>query len=401
MLLDYEFNNFTVFKNTTKFNMYPGRTSDRFQDNVLQIHSKMKLSRIAVIVGENGSGKTNFMKSLHYLRFLINDNNGIRTITRLCNNYNKKKSQQFRISALIEKKIYEYELELDEHSVVFEKFSFRGYTLEPSKNQTIFSRKKTHTALLDNEKINISMSVEINSKFLPKEFKNILNERNKTSDGLFLNEISIFNIEEVDIFKNWIKNRLIIDIPSDISLNVYKQFQKNEEDIEIIKNESFFEIFQLVDSSILNIEIDKKDPFRETKLVRKKNNKLFKVPLKYESSGINEFFAWSIQIWKVIYQDVILFADELDKVLNPILSTKVLRFIKGSDHKGQFIFSTHNILHLNTNDFMKEQIYFVSKDAYTIESELYSLSEFKDYSYEKRQIYDIYLKGLLGGVPND
>lgn len=69
--------------------------------------------------------------------------------------------------------------------------------------------------------------------------------------------------------------------------------------------------------------------------------------------------------------------------------------------KGQFIFTTHNVLHINTIDFMKEQIYFVNKNLEDLSSEMYPLSAFPEYRYEKYDVYDLYLRGLLGGVPNE
>ena len=35
----------------------------------------------------------------------------------------------------------------------------------------------------------------------------------------------------------------------------------------------------------------------------------------------------------------------MDRVLNPILSDRVVAFVNGAEHHGQFIFSTHNVLH--------------------------------------------------------
>ena len=46
-------------------------------------------------------------------------------------------------------------------------------------------------------------------------------------------------------------------------------------------------------------------------------------------------------------------------------------FINGSEHTGQFVFTTHNVLHLNLGNYMKEQIYFVTKNPDTLQSELY------------------------------
>jgi len=86
----------------------------------------------------------------------------------------------------------------------------------------------------------------------------------------------------------------------------------------------------------------------------------------------------------------------MDRVLNPVLSERVISFINGKSHLGQFIFSTHNVLHLDLKTYMKEQIYFVAKIRDSLNSELYSLSDFPEVRYETTKIYEFYMKGILG-----
>ena len=88
----------------------------------------------------------------------------------------------------------------------------------------------------------------------------------------------------------------------------------------------------------------------------------------------------------------------MDRVLNPVLADRVISFICGKKHLGQFIFTTHNVLHLDLKNYMKEQIYFITKDIETLESELYSLADFPEIRYETTKIYEFYMKGILGGT---
>lgn len=93
-----------------------------------------------------------------------------------------------------------------------------------------------------------------------------------------------------------------------------------------------------------------------------------------------------------------VFADEMDRVLNPILSDRVIAYINGMEHRGQFVFSTHNVLHLNLKTYMKEQIYFITKSKDELTSELYSPADFPEVRYENTKIYEFYMKGILGGT---
>ena len=120
--------------------------------------------------------------------------------------------------------------------------------------------------------------------------------------------------------------------------------------------------------------------------------------LSQDSTGVREFFAWAVQIFRVVYENKVVFADEMDRVLNPILSDRVIAYINGMEHRGQFVFSTHNVLHLNLKTYMKEQIYFITKSKDNLTSELYSLADFPEVRYENTKIYEFYMKGILGGT---
>lgn len=405
MILEYKVENFCSFGEGFNFSMKPGKVISRFDDNVVKIKNNFKVSKLGVIVGENAGGKTSFMKSLDYFKYIIKDTNSehVSSIKPLCNNYNVDIPQKFEMSLVgSDEKIYTYILIMDSYSIILEELYVRNLSYKKEENKMIFTMKrKKMNNLGDN--MNLEFSIDVN--LIPEKFKKILNdildENEYSHKGVFLNYLYNLGLDSVKPFVDCINEKVIVEIPEKASINLYKTMERNEKDLSILKKESFFEIFSLVDSSIIKIEIDEENPFEKTIIVRRLGNgKDFKLEIAKDSSGVNEFFAWSIQIWKVIYEDGILFADEIDKVFNSILASKVVNYIKGSDHKGQFIFTTHNVLHMNTNDFMKEQIYFISKNSDTLESNLYSLADFPEYRYEKVNVYELYLKGLLGGVPN-
>lgn len=398
MLLSLEVRNFGSFKNGFKFSMKPGKTMSRFEDNVISIKDK-KFSKVSVIVGENAGGKTNFMTSLHYLAYLIKGdiNNG--TIKSLCYNYDKNKPQHFKVEIVVNDKIYVYILRKDRNSNIYEALVTRPINNDFKKTELIFTSRRIN---FDKENKVSGMALSANPKYVDKDIEKLLVKSRDNGKGLLLNKMYNLGVEVVAPFVEWFNKKLIVKLPDQHSLSFYKQLEKNEEELRILKRKEFIEIFSLVDPSITEIKIDEKEPFEDTEIIReRKDGRKLVVKLKDDSSGVRDFFAWSIEIWKVIYEDATLFADELDKVFNSILSTKVLNYVKVMCKKGQFIFSSHNILHINTVDFMKEQIYFVNKNEEELSSELYPLSDFKEYRYDKVKVYELYLKGLFGGVPNE
>ena len=48
--------------------------------------------------------------------------------------------------------------------------------------------------------------------------------------------------------------------------------------------------------------------------------------------------------------------------------------------------------------YMKEQIYFVTKSKDSLTFELYSLADFPEVRYETAKVYEFYMKGILGGT---
>ena len=172
-----------------------------------------------------------------------------------------------------------------------------------------------------------------------------------------------------------------------------------EKDLDILKNPRYLDIFRMVDYSISSIEVDADNPFSKTTIVRRDADKHeIRRELQQDSTGVREFFAWAVRIYRVIYENRVVFADEMDRVLNPILSDRVIAYINGSEHFGQFVFTTHNVLHLNLKTYMKEQIYFITKNMNTLTSELYSLADFPEVRYVTTKVYEFYMKGILGGT---
>ncbi|MCB2357885.1 AAA family ATPase [Clostridium estertheticum] len=403
MLLNYKTQNFGCFENEVKFSLMPGKVTERFQDNVTVINNKLKVSKVAVIAGENAGGKTLFMTSLDFLRNLIKGNIR-RTLKSFCYDFNSTIPQKFEISVLISDKIFTYYLEIDSYSKIFEKLEIRNSNQSQKYNRTVFSSKRKKLEFVSQEEIQtVSMAFEnyTDTPFIDSKYQSILNSDNsKKVDKLLITSLDVMGIEAVIPFVAWIKEKLIIDTPKNLHLSVFEELEESESNLKIMSTDSFFDVFRLVDSSIIRIDIDDKNPLKETKIIRQRTDgSTLTTKMEDDSTGVRDFFTKSIKIWKVIYEDATLFADEMDKVLNVVLASKVLSYIKGSEHKGQFIFSTHNAFHLNTIDFMKEQIFFINKNIDTLSSEIYSLSEFKDYRYNRPDVYTLYLKGLFGAIP--
>ena len=216
------------------------------------------------------------------------------------------------------------------------------------------------------------------------------------SIGLLVSKLALLGDEDALAVVGWMTEKLY---PESLASGVAEDVIRQDADIRILEDERYLEIFRMVDYSICGIELDREKPYSKTIIIRKGGNgNYFRRELQMDSAGVREFFAWAVHIFRVVYENKAVFADEMDRVLNPVLSDRVIAFVNGTEHNGQFIFSTHNVLHLDLRTCMKEQIYFVAKNRERLTSEMYSLSDFPEVRYETTKIYEFYMKGILGGT---
>ena len=420
MLLYYRFKNFMSFKEDVEFSMIASRTKvkTRFPNNYIATDCGEDVLKTAVIVGENAGGKSNFVRSLSYLQAFFKETDKAKSYKNMIytNNYGgfcPKESntlQSFEIKALIEGSgIYKYSLELDFVGVVRESLEFKR--LGTGSYKRVFSVEKQDSILdcADEERnciekmdchIKISYTCCLDIPGVEPQIEETLQKsinQNK-SLGLTITKLAMLGNEHAVNFTEWIKNTLCPETNA-INYDIYKSMKNEEDDLRVLRDSRYLDIFRMADYSIVDFQLDEEKPFSRTVVVRKKQDgTTFTRELGQDSSGIREFFAWAVQIFKVVYENKVVFADEMDRVLNPVLSDRVISFICGKEHTGQFVFTTHNVLHLDLKNYMKEQIYFITKDTETLESELYSLSDFPEIRYETTKIYEFYMKGILGGT---
>lgn len=388
MLISFKFNNFCSFNVESEFSMEASnsKVKARYPDNYTSTDVDYDLLKTAVIVGENAGGKSNFIGSLKFLKSLVDFNSQVQSVGAYVNAFSflteKDPEQRFEICFISEKEhIYKYCLGIDSN----------GITSEGLYKQN--KRKGTFLCLFSviRDKSGRYEKREGKASELGTALKNSNN-----SYGLFISKLVLLGNADAIETTSWFKNILLPGaVPEDQEGNPAGR----DDDIKIMRDHRFVDIFRMVDYSICSIEVDNDRPYGKSLIIRKDaDGNEIRRELQQDSTGVREFFAWAVQIFRVVYENRVVFADEMDRVLNPILSDRVVAFVNGEEHKGQFIFSTHNVLHLNLKTYMKEQIYFVTKSKDSLTSELYSLADFPEVRYETAKVYEFYMKGILGGT---
>lgn len=408
MLISYKFKNFCSFAEEAEFGLLaPGnKVKNRFPDNYSETEAGYDVLKTAVLIGENAGGKTNFMKSLSFLKSLFAGNDIVRTYKSLINmnilgggsERARYAQQEFEICVLGDAGIiYHYILHIDGYSIVREEFSYKN--TRNSREKVILSVKREN---LDSAgaKGTVRADYAFSLEHCQEEVASIFQTATYSGEkiGLYVARLAILGDLHATEFVNWMNNRLVVESQSN-NYSVYREWKNAEEDLEIIKDPRFLDILRMVDYSICSVEVDEEKPFSNSRITRKtQDGKSFSAELRRDSGGVREFFAWAVQLFRVVYEDKVVFADEMDRVINPVLAERMIAFINGKAHKGQFIFSSHNLLHLDLKNYMKEQIYFVTKNRDDLNSELYSLADFPEIRYETAKIYEFYMKGILGGT---
>ena len=388
MLIDFTFNNFCSFNIESEFSMEAptGKVKSRFPDNYTSTVAQYDLLKTAVIVGENAGGKSNFIGSLKFLKGLVDANSQIQSVGAYVNASSfltdKNPEQRFTVTFISSVgKVYRYTLDIDKTGIVKESLHKQS------------KRKASYSCLFEVER-------EEKGQFVKKDGKigelTVALKNSNNSYGLFVSKLALLGNKDAIETVNWFKNILL---PGAVPEDRENDPAGRDEDIKVMIDPRFMEIFRMVDYSICSIEVDNDKPYGKSLIVRRDaDGHEIRRELQQDSTGVREFFAWAVQIFHVVYENRVVFADEMDRVLNPILSDRVVAFVNGAEHHGQFIFSTHNVLHLNLKTYMKEQIYFVTKSKDSLTSELYSLADFPDVRYETTKVYEFYMKGILGGT---
>lgn len=129
------------------------------------------------------------------------------------------------------------------------------------------------------------------------------------------------------------------------------------------------------------------------------------IPLSDESDGTLKLFSLYPLLDHVTENGGILFVDELNSRLHPLLVRNfLLSFLNPeiNTNHAQIIFTTHDTWQLSNHLLRRDEIWFTEKDSSQVTS-LYSLAEFedvsgtkirKDESYEKN-----YMPGKYGAIP--
>jgi AAA15 family ATPase/GTPase len=398
MLIGFSFRNFTSFYDENIFTMIASAdTKYRELNTVRTKYGEMLKS--AFIFGANGSGKSNFVGAVDFMKTLVLAE--LRTQSKMMSDINN-----FLFSQVSKNTPSLFEVEFIADGAVY----VYGFEILNGEVNKEYLHKKTKRK----NPVFIRTSPDFKDITLSKEMNNVKElTQNTRRDTLFLYWANGGNNEMAMMVYRWFENIQIFDTTE------AKRFSNSTTDyLEKVKDgkDNVLALLQKADINILDIEFDKEyvnnnRVIDKTKGTLPLNTKHYiydenwagkatiSTPIAFESAGTRKLLEISAPIIKALENGNVVFIDEIDSQLHPMLVrflVMMFNSISKNPKNAQLICNTHDILLLD-EDIRRDQIYFTEKDRYG-KSMLYSLTDFKGVRKESKLLKQ-YLLGVFGATP--
>ncbi len=399
MLIRFSFKNFKSFKNENCLDMEATSLKEH-EYNVAKIHNGEYL-KVSAIYGANASGKTNVLQAFDYMkkRILVSDDSK-------------------RNSPIDEENVYSFMINNDpialEVEILAKNNKIYKYGFEVLKDKIISEwlfekRLNKFYAIFERENNNVSMK--------PNKISELANIDERT---LFLNIYSKIdrNNEDFSNVYDWFVSSTYLDLGNPN----FERFINNRVSLKILSDENYkkelLKFIKTFDSGIEGIKttpdsieaVKSNNGIIDIEVIHKgENGELKALTFYLESNGTRKMFHLFDFFMDALKNGMVLFVDELDAKLHPLLTRYIINLFHNSDTNkgnGQLIYSTHDTVNLNKETFRRDEIWFAEKDKDGI-SEIYALSDYileddknagkkvrNDATYNKD-----YLTGRYGAIP--
>ena len=363
--------------------------------------SKTRLSKVITVVGPNASGKTNLLKMLPFLKWLIVDSfkadpESPLPVKPFIFTDSKVKPIELSVVFEIDSKIYTYDFSLNEHKILSEKLMITSFVKEKKSTKKVFSRiwnSKENQYDFDDDKFGLS-----------KDFKNLL----RTNASVISTASRLNHQESRSIAKTWqrletnvveagwVGDRLLPNATQQMfeALDFYSENEPLKKEAE--------KLLCRFDLGLAGFDIKKEKTENGLTLqahaVHSINGNNYNLNLSYESSGTKQLFVLLKSILTALAYGSVVVIDEFDVNLHPEMVIALFGLFTQEEtnpKNAQLLFSTQS--HLILNELDKYQIVLVEKNEHGI-SEAWRLDEMSDVRSDDNY-YTKYLAGAYGAVP--
>jgi len=411
MLISFSVSNFRSISKKQTFSLQTVGKVRELPKNVIQFKDT-ELLRSVIIYGRNASGKSNLLLAMDTLKKLV-----VEPETELSHAYNpnklcmsdKNKPVWFELVFIADDGIkYKYDLAFDAIKILKESL----YYYPEKKPAKLFVRET-------GKKISLGSSFQGSIEDI---------EETLYPHDTFLSRVAFHKIEKLVNPFIFFSRHFITHSFSLQEKVLLAHFENSITNIYLPHHlENISKLLRIADTGITSIEIKdfKEEEFnfppdmdeKTRKRIISKNR--FKVMTHHEifdendkvvdsvKFGIDEESAGTIKLLSLgsimldcLNDGDVLFVDELDKSLHPILTRAIINIFnnpKTNPKNAQLIFASHDVSLLNSGLFRRDQIWLAEKD-FKGSTEYFSVADFKgirmDIPLEKH-----YMNGAFRGTP--
>jgi hypothetical protein len=387
MLIEFSVRNFRSFADKQTFHLVAGHSDESLQNNIIQRTTpgaaKTNFLSSAVLYGANNVGKTNLFQALAAMSDFIINSFRAGTASQLCAEPFKFQQQylgypsDFEIHFIADNIYYEYFLAVTTERVVNEYL----YAYPKGVAQRWFSREWR------------TEKNEYNWHFPNKEIKKLIKDFVDWTrpNVAFLSVAGYLDTCLKPVF-DWFAQTLQFVNFGDYDLTPAVTVERFK-----MHSGRIIQLLRDADFKITDVKVSQSGD-DVTAFVYEGD---FEISWDYESSGLKRYFSLLGYFLNALDNGQVLFVNELDTSLHPILVTTIVKWFNSTlkTNYAQLIFTTHNLMIMDNTIMRRDQIWFADKKNNA--TQLYFLSEFEpEEKEEKEDRVKYYLEGRVGGIPH-
>lgn len=402
MLLEFSCSNHKSIREKVFFSTLAG-TDTTYEDEIY-IFDGLRILKSAVLYGANGSGKSNFIDSISFMKYLVTNSisnapgQGIRQVPHKLEGF--KKESAYKIQFVSNKVRYAYGFSIkdmivtDEYLYYFpngrQTKIFERSLEEFSAGSKFRGRLNTCKDVLKPNRLLLSCAVNFSS------IEEVADAYRFFADDLVIfkpgNEDNWMNYSLYQIYKDKRIKDAVITFMNELGICI--------KDIEVSIDKKQLESSNLpsfLSDEFKKILLEKKFDAIDAKVVYDS----FKINLlNEESSGVKKLFGMLCPLIDIMANGKVLICDEIESGLHESLVFGLVKlFAEVNNNKfSQMIFTTHETGLLNLDVFRRDQIWFTELREDDRSTDLYSLVEIKNVRKEDN-FNRAYILGKYGAIP--
>ncbi|WP_423735802.1 AAA family ATPase [Chitinophaga caseinilytica] len=426
MIIDFSIQNYRSLKDKVTISFEP-ENSDRLEDfYIIEPVSGLKLLKLGIIYGPNGSGKTTILKALDFLRDLVI--NSATQKQRLLNlepflfDIDSRNSPTlFTLNFVAEGKKYLYEVSVNKHAITSESLYFYSpkKALVFERGTDVFkqlaiikfgSKIKLRKAEEDTLVTNTLWNATVLGSFLRTnidsiELQNVTDWFFYTLNDLVTPETDLFRDTSIQLSQSTKSKQNVLSFMKKAGFGI-TDIGVEEKDVDDNVKEWLVVINQQLKKGGAGLDLDtiKSAMDFDIKFEHsiKKDNEITSFALSYEdeSQGTKRYFQFSGLLHDMLTSTKVVFIDELESSLHPDLVKHFLLLFLVNSKSSQLIATTHYRELLMEKDMLRDDAIWFTEKKPDGGVDLYSLSDFdSSVIRDTSSIFNAYKSGKLGAVP--